>query len=289
MKSIGQTVFKRKYLGYFLIGLGGIVGALIVLMFFISREQGLILPLLLISAIGCVVVGSILSFTQYLDHIIQPIVEEIDEDIKDDIADIKARRITNAQVMFVLTGILALVFLYFFLKLHKIEAAWGGIPVYIPAFILAGIGTMIVVNTRWFHNQQLRTPLRIFLIPLLGILISMWLGIQTENPRNLSFDVQNQVVYNEFTPLAFDFIRVPFSVGGSVGSLDCDGDACLIAVLVIALIVITLLMVIGSAFIPHFWLLSCLVLLTILMIITIHEIRLRPKAAAVERISHSIE
>lgn len=284
MKSISQTVFKRKYLGYFLIGLGGIIGALVVLTFFISRDQGLILPLLLISAMGCVVVGSILSFTRYLDHIIQPIVEEINEDIKDDIEEIKAKRITKAQVMFVMTGILALFFLYFFLKLHKIEAAWGGIPVYIPAFIVAGIGTMIIVNTRWFHNQQLRTPLRIFLIPLIGIVLSMWLGIQTENPGNLSFDVQNQVVYNEFTPLAFDFIRVPLSAGSSVGSFDCDEDFCLIVVLVIALIVITLLMVIGSAFIPHFWILSCLVLLTILMIITIHEIRLRPRAATVESI-----
>jgi hypothetical protein len=269
-------MFKKQYLGYFLIGIGGITGAMIVLLFFVSREPGMILPLFLLAAVGCAMVGAVLSFTQLLDHLVKPIVEVIDEDVKDDIEDIVKARVTGAQVMFILTGGLVLVFLFLILKLHKFDAAWGGLPVYIVAFVVAAIGILIVVNTTWFQDQSLRTPLIVYLIPAAGLAISLLLGLGTENPRSLSLDTTaEQVVYNDFTPLAVDFIRVPFSSGVS---MSCDGDGCLAVVLIVALVAITLVLVLGSAYIPHFWILSGVVLLSILVIITIHEIRLRPDA-----------
>ena len=55
---------------------------------------------------------------------------------------------------------------------------------------------------------------------------------------------------------------------------DCDGDACAV-LLVIGLIILTFVLVIGSAMIPHFWLLSGSILLGIMVLIAIHDLRIR--------------
>jgi len=44
---------------------------------------------------------------------------------------------------------------------------------------------------------------------------------------------------------------------------------------VIALIVLTFVLVIGSALIPHFWLLSGSILISIMALIAIHDLRIR--------------
>jgi hypothetical protein len=259
-------------------GVGGIVGALVLLMNFIGRGQTGLLLFLLAAAVGCVALGSLLAFTQMLDRTIQPVIEEIDADLQDDIEDIKAKRTTNVQFMFIATAVAALIFFYFVLKLHKIEATWGGLPVIIPAGIVVVIGSLIVLNTSWFHDQHLPTPLWAFFIPAIGIALTLILGLQTENSRNLSWNAPDQVVYNDFNPVASDILNSDFLFSGSDSSSSCDDDSCLAIMLIVALVVITLVMVIGSAFIPHFWLLSGMVFLAILTIITIHEIRIRRTA-----------
>jgi hypothetical protein len=271
-------MFRKQYLGFFLMGVGGIVGALVLLMNFISRGQTGLLLFLLAAAVGCVALGSLLAFTQMLDRTIQPVIEEIDADLQDDIEDIKAKRTTNVQFMFIATAAAALIFFYFVLKLHKIEATWGGLPVIIPAGIVVVIGTLIVLNTSWFQDQHLPTPLWVFFIPAIGIALTLILGLQTENSRNLSWNAPDQVVYNDFNPVASDILNSDFLFSGSDSSSSCDDDSCLAIMLIVALVVITLVMVIGSAFIPHFWLLSGMVFLAILTIITIHEIRIRRTA-----------
>jgi hypothetical protein len=242
---------------------------------------------LLVAAVGCVALGSIFSFSQILDRFIQPVIVEIDEDVQDDLEDIKTKGMTNALFMFLSTGLAALIFFYFVLKLHKIEATWGGLPVIIPAGIVLVIGTLIVINTSWFRDQHLPTPLLVYFIPVIGIALTLILGLQTENRRNLSLNVLDQSGYNDFTPLASDFFESSLFSGGSDSSASCDDDGCVAMMLIIALVVITLVMVIGSAFIPHFWLLSGMVFLAILTIITIHEIRIRRTAKQAEALAES--
>ena len=54
----------------------------------------------------------------------------------------------------------------------------------------------------------------------------------------------------------------------------CHDDICGV-LLVIALIVLTFVLVIGSALIPHFWLLSGSILISIMALIAIHDLRIR--------------
>lgn len=53
--------------------------------------------------------------------------------------------------------------------------------------------------------------------------------------------------------------------------------------LVIGLVLLTIILVAGSAMIPHFWLFSGSILIGLMTLIAIHDLRIRPK----ERIENS--
>ncbi len=269
-------MFTKKHLGIILAVFGVLTGVLAVALSLFTREQSAIYLAMISLAVGCVLVGSILIFTRLLDHFARPIVEEIAEDVQDDVEDIKQNRITGAQLMVVITAILALVFLVSIIKLHKFEAAWGGLPVAIPTLIVLAIGIPVVTHTNWFRDQGLKTPFAIFLIPVVGLATSMFLGIyNAEDARNLSLAANEGAVYNQFAPSAGNFLAF---TGDAISLPECNDDACGVIMLFIALVVLTFVLVIGSAFIPHFWFLSGFIFLTILALITIHEIRYRPAA-----------
>ena len=54
---------------------------------------------------------------------------------------------------------------------------------------------------------------------------------------------------------------------------DCDDDECAYVFLVILFVLLTVVLVVGAALIPHMWVLSCLVLLTLIALLALHEIR----------------
>jgi hypothetical protein len=54
---------------------------------------------------------------------------------------------------------------------------------------------------------------------------------------------------------------------------DCDDEACAYLFLAMLFILLTTILVAGSALIPHMWVLSCLVLLTLIALLALHEIR----------------
>ncbi len=272
----------KKYLGIFLIAAGSAGGALTVLFSFLNRGQGGGYLVMLLMAIGCIVAGSILAFTQLLDRFARPLIEVIDGDVQDDIEDLKAKRFTNAQLMVVVTALLFFIFLFFVLRLHKLASTWDGLPVVIPTLLMIGVVTWIVTRSSWFKNQNLRTPRRIFVVPVLGIILSMLLGISfAEDWSSAAWSaVEGTRTSPQGSSEPVDFVA---DFDGSIFELaECDDEGCEVLFLVIVLFVLTLLMVVGSAFIPHFWFLSGSVLLTILLLITLHEIRIRP-ASPIEK------
>lgn len=275
-------MLNKKYLGIFLIGFGAVTGSLTILIQFINRGQGGGYLALLLMAVGCVVAGSVVAFTQVLDRYAQPLVDEIGSVIQDDLEDIKARRFTTAQLMVVVTVVLSLVFLFFVFRLQKLAATWDGFPVAVPTVVLVGLVTWIVTRSAWFKNQKLATARRIFFVPVIGLILSMLLGIPLMEETQLAdWDVATG---GQVSPMKASEGN-GFTVDGGMDMdfsifdlMECDDEACEVLFLVIGLIVLTLVMVIGSAFIPHFWFLSGSVLLTVLLLMTVHEIRLRPTA-----------
>ena len=53
---------------------------------------------------------------------------------------------------------------------------------------------------------------------------------------------------------------------------DCD-DACAYVFLAMLFLLLTAILMAGAALIPHMWVLSCLVLLTLIALLALHEIR----------------
>lgn len=192
---------------------------------------------------------------------------------------------TNTIWMLVLVVIGLIGFSFLVFRFHKIEAAWGGIPVVIPTFFgLLALGWLIP-RTRWFKESQDYTPMWIFLIPTLGFIITVWVGLaRTENMALLSGVPQELVQYNAIRA-AGPFIQGMDDAGDFGMALDipdCDGEGCAV-ILVVALVILVFVLIIGSATIPHFWLLSGSILLGIMLIIAIHDLRIRRELSNSQR------
>ena len=274
-----MTMSKKVIFSIFLIITGVMIGLLILFTYGRSGgNPGLTLGFLSV-AVLFVMTGTIVAFTRLLDRTVNPLVEEIHKDIEDDLQDLRERRFTNTHSMLILAGVAAVLFIFFVFRFHKVEAMWGPIPVIIPTFVGMIALAWYIPRTRWFRTSSYHTPMWIFLIPTIGFILSMGLGLaRTENMEVLRAQPEQPVSYNS-NPTGYMIID---TVGNSVDSglaLDlpsCDDDACAIILLVVGLIILTLILVIGSATIPHFWILSGSLLLGIMLLIAIHDLRIRP-------------
>jgi hypothetical protein len=278
-----EIMTKNTYISLTLIGLGGIIGALAVFIYNAKDGHDERMVLLLLLAFASVTIGAILAFSQWLNRLVKPVVDELREDIEDDIQDIKQRRLTSTQFMVVAFGVLSLVFTYLVFRFQKFEATWGQIPVVVPTILVIVIGTWIVVRTEWFQDRVNHTPVSVFLIPVTGILLSMILGISfTEDIRHLR-SAQKVTEYNTYQPSELSWIYILGDASAHSGSgislPACTDEKCGAVYLLIALVVITFVLVVGSAFIPHFWLFSGCIFEAIIAIIVIHEIRVRQKVS----------
>lgn len=274
---------KKVVFSISLIVLGVIIGLLIIFTYGMSGGNTVLTLAFLSVAIICIIIGSILAFSRLLDRTVTPLVEEIHNDIEDDLQDLKERRFTNTHWMVVIVVLALGAFSFFVFRFHKVEAAWGPVPVLIPTFIGMLALAWFIPRTGWFRDYSDHTPMWIFFIPTIGLIISLWLGLaKTEDMNVLRADPAQTVSYNAFHPTGL-FLQSAGDVadiGFSLSFSDCDGDACGYIFLVIGLIILVFVLVVGSAMIPHFWILSCSLLLGIMLLITIHDLRLRRESWA---------
>ena len=267
---------KKTIVAICLIAMGVIASLLVIFAYGMSGGNPAITIAFLAVAIICIIVGSILAFSRLLDRMVVPVIDEIQGDIEDDIQDIKGRRITSTIWMLILIAIALPVFSFFIFRFHKIEAMWGPIPVALLTFIgMAALGWFIP-RTRWFQTQ-VYTPMWIFLIPTLGFIISLGIGLaKTENMASLRASPQSVTESRSFSTTGYilqETAEVGFG-GLNLDIPDCDGDACAV-LLVIGLIILVFVLIVGSAMIPHFWLFSGSILLGIMALIAIHDLRIR--------------
>ncbi len=274
---------KKVKFSLFLVVVGVITGLLVIFPYGMSGGSPALTLVFLSLAIVCIMAGSILAFSRLLDRMVTPLVEEVHKDIEDDLQDLKARRFTSTHVMVIMVVLSLVAFAFFVFRFHKVEAAWGPVPVIVPAFIGLLVLAYFIPRTRWFRFYRDRTPMWVFLIPVIGLVLSTWLGLaKAEDMHVLRQPATQPAVYNNVQPSGL-FLQSAGNVSDFAFSFDlpdCDGDACGTIFLVIALIVLVLVLVIGSAYIPHFWILSGTILLGIMLLIAIHDLRLRPESPA---------
>jgi hypothetical protein len=269
-----MALSRKTIFATLLIVLGVGFGLMVVLTYSMSGGSTGITLTFLAAAVVCVLVGTVLAFSRLLDRFVNPVIEELHADIADDLLDIKERRMTNTIWMAIITGLAALVYFFFILRFHKVEAVWGSIPVIVPTVIGMGLLVYFIPRTSWFQTAGY-TPFWIFLIPTIGLLVTLWVGVsRTENIELLTLSRAQSVDYNLVRPVSFMFFNSVDTGGLDLSLPSCDDEGCAV-LLVIGLIILVFVLVIGSAMIPHFWLLSGSMMLCIMALITIHDLRIR--------------
>jgi hypothetical protein len=272
--NVLKNLSRKTIFAILLIGLGLGFGLMVFLTYTLSGGSTPISLAFLATAVVFILGGTILAFSKLLDRFVNPVVEEIHGDIQDDLQDLKAMRITNTLWMVIITLVMALVFSFFVLRFHKVEARWGAIPVILPAAVGLAALAWFIPRTSWFQSAGY-TPFWIFLIPTIGLVLTLWIGLAKTENVSLMFASRSEAVdYNIIRPASFFLLNTTELGGLSLDMPDCDGDACAV-VLVIGLIILVCVLVIGSAMIPHFWLLSGSLMLCMMALIAIHDLRIR--------------
>lgn len=268
---------KKTVFSILLIVLGVGTGLLVIFAYLMSGGKASFALPFLGAAIVCIIVGTILGFSRLLDRSVNPILDELHRDIEDDLQDLKEHRITSTAFMVIVSGVAALIFSFFVFRFHKLEAMWGAMPVAIPTLIAIAALAWFIPRTNWFQSFAEYTPMWVFLIPTAGLIFTLVGGItKTENLSVLRASPQKAVGYNTFDDTGY-FVQQAAGVGEwGLALPDCEDEFCLVF-LVIALIILVFVLVIGSAYIPHFWLLSGSIMLGIMALIAIHDLRIRPK------------
>ncbi len=263
-----------RIFGVILIALGLLSGWGIGLFFVLARE-----PLhfsMLLAPAGLVFLGLLVIFSDELERAlkIEDEIQDFPNLIEDDLENLRAGKITPAHGMLVITlltllGLITSVILY-----RKWQIAWGGCLNVVVVSVLAGfLVGFIGISTAWFQQREKRFSWGIFLIPLIALALSSFLGIYYAEPeitRASDLPVSQGVDYR----YADGSTRLDRVDGGGVlsimdGSLDfdCDDEACLVLILV----AIAIACIVASAFIPHFWVVATTILWVIMLLITLRE------------------
>jgi hypothetical protein len=267
---------KKTIFALCLITLGVISSLLVIFAYANSGGKPAVTVVFLGVAIGLIVVGSVMAFSRLLDRFVSPVIDEIQEDIEDDLQDIKERRMTNTLWMIIPIAIALPVFSFFIFRFHKMEAMWGPIPVVLLTFIGMAVLGWFIPRTAWFKTP-IYTPMWIYLIPSIGFIITLGVGLaKTENLAVLRGSPRAVADVNSISTTGY-ILAETADIGLSGMNLsipDCDNEGCVV-LLVIGLILLVLVLIIGSAMIPHFWLFSGSILLGIMALIAIHDLRVR--------------
>lgn len=210
-----------------------------------------------------------------------PHPEFLSEDLVDEWRDLRERRIDRPHLLLLGTGLAGLVYLWTIFYYGKVtNAVWfGWLPVGVVAILLALLLIAFARHTGWYNNRLYRTPNAVVLIAFGGFIAAQVLGIvMTEQPASPAPRQQltaPAIDYQYAGTRAWRITRSYVEVGPvpNVEIPDCDGDACGYLFLAILFVVLTVILVAGAALIPHMWVLSCLVMLTFLALLALHEIR----------------
>jgi len=157
-------------------------------------------------------------------------------------------------------------FLLILLLYKKYLADWGGINIFFIAGVAASIVMIVFARLPWFHSGR-STPNKIIVLIMLGLILNVIVGIYfTEQPF---YEVRR----HEY---AYAYPRV-----NNIGSIfylseilkfdfDLDSDSG-IGLAILFLVVLIFFLVIGSFSIPHFWVVSGVILIAVLFLIAMRE------------------
>jgi hypothetical protein len=217
-----------------------------------------------------------------LPNVQSPHPEFLSEDLRDEWSELRQRSISRPHILMVAGIVAALVYLWSVLYYGKLtEAVWfGWLPVGVAGVSLALLLVAFARRTGWYNDRFFRTPTWVILVAFAGFGLALFLGIfMTEQvvalPEQPVVATDVDIDYGYVGSRAYNITRQYVEVGPvpDFEVPDCDDDACGYLFLVILFVALTLILVVGAALIPHMWVLSALVMLTMIGLLVLHEVR----------------
>ncbi len=239
--------------------------------------------LFVLSLIVLVITSTILIPGVLLPNVRSPHPEFLTDDLTDEWQDLQQHTIARPHLLMAGGVIAALVYAWCLLYYGKLtNAIWfGWLPVGAAAIALALLLFFVGRETGWYNDRYYRTPNWVVLVVFGGFALALLLGItMTEQHvapppgESISSPVAT-VDYGYVGSRAFYITRDYYNFGGPVPDVsvpDCDEDACGYVFLAILVVILVTILVAGAALIPHMWVLSGLVLLTLIVLLALHDI-----------------
>ena len=236
-----------------------------------------ILALVLLTITSTVLIPDVL-----LPNITSPHPKFLSDDLEDEWTELRQHTISRPHFLLLGGLISALTYLWCVFYYGKVtNAFWfGWMPVGVAAIALSLLLFAFVRRTDWYNNRYYQTPTWVMLVAFAGFASALFLGIfmteqvpPAQNDRSLT--AQSGVDYGYVGSRAYYITRQYLNFGPTpeITFPDCDDDACAYVFLAMLFILLTAILVAGAALIPHMWVLSGLVLLTLIALLALHEIR----------------
>ena len=218
-----------------------------------------------------------------LPNITSPHPEFLTDDLEDEWRELQRRTVSRPHLLILGAAVSALVYLWCVFYYGKLtNAIWfGWLPVGVAAMGLALMLFAFARRTDWYNNRFYRTPTWVMLVAFAGFATALFLGIymteQVVRPSDgqMLTAEENDVDYGYVGSRAYYITRQYLDIGPTpeITFPDCDDDECAYVFLVMLFILLTVVLVVGAALIPHMWVLSCLVMLTFIALLVLHEVR----------------
>ena len=235
-----------------------------------------ILALVLLTITSTILIPRVL-----LPNITSPHPEFLADDLQDEWRELRQRTISRPHILLLGASISALLYVWCIFYYGKLtNAMWfGWMPVGVAAIGLALLLIAFARRTDWYNNRFYRTPTWVMLTAFVGFAAALFLGIymteQLPPDERRQLPAEQTVDYGYVGSRAYYITRQYLNFGPTpeISMPDCDDDACAYIFLAMVFILLTTVLVVGAALVPHMWVLSCLVLLTLIALLALHEVR----------------
>jgi hypothetical protein len=236
----------------------------------------------ILALVALTITSTVLIPGLLLPNITSPHPEFLSDDLEDEWTELRQRTISRPHIFLLGGAISSLAYLWCVFYYGKLtNAIWfGWMPVGVAAIALSLVLFAFVRRTGWYNNRFFQTPTWVMLVAFAGFAAALFLGIfmteqvpPAQNGQLLT--AEENLDYGYVGSRAYYITRQYLNFGPvpEITFPDCDDDACAYVFLVILFVVLTTILVAGAALIPHMWVLSCLVLLTLIALLTLHEVR----------------
>jgi len=236
----------------------------------------------ILALVALTITSTVLIPGLLLPNITSPHPEFLSDDLKDEWNELRQRTISRPHIFLLGGAISSLAYLWCVFYYGKLtNAIWfGWMPVGVAAIALSLVLFAFVRRTGWYNNRFFQTPTWIMLVAFAGFAAALFLGIfMTEQVPPVQdgqlLTAEANVDYGYVGSRAYYITRQYLNFGPvpDITFPDCDDDACAYVFLAVLFVVLTTILVAGAALVPHMWVLSCLVLLTLIALLALHEVR----------------